>query len=247
MGRRWTQDDVLAYNIKVVYQDLQTFFGVTDLPPPNTESRIFTARDFATAVEPGTSHMLRHMDRITRAADGDNKRSSTIDLVRELFEVIHYPNLAQKREMTMYHTLRYLRSCGRPPQLDIGIMHDFTTISLVVKVNKHSPWFEPEPRLISDVIAAFQNDNIVRVKRLGIDPLISKVMPGIVMDGSMPTFYKIPVTHELVRAVESGKRPEDETVVYAYRPRVPKPEEGMRPLDNRQIILSCFEAFRQLL
>ena len=67
------------------------------------------------------------------------------------------------------------------------------------------------------------------------------------MDGSMPTFYKIPVTPELVRAVESGERPEEETVVHAYRPEVPRPEEGMRPLDNRPIILSCFEAFRQLL
>jgi hypothetical protein len=101
--------------------------------------------------------------------------------------------------------------------------------------------------LISDTIAAFHNDNIMRVKRLGNDPLISKVMPGVVMNGTMPTFYKIPVTPELVKAVESGERPEEETVVHAYRPEVPRPEEGMKPLDNRYIILSCFEAFRQLL
>ena len=120
MGRKWTQDDVLAYNIKVVYQDLQTFFGVTHLPPPNIETCAFTAQDFATAKEPGSSYMLRHMDVITRATDPDNIESSTIDLVRELFEVLHYPNVAQKREVMMRQKLRYLASQaqGRPPQLE---------------------------------------------------------------------------------------------------------------------------------
>jgi hypothetical protein len=61
MGRKWTQDDVLAYNIKVVYQDLTTFFGVTDLPPPNVEEDAITAQDFATAENYWTSTMLGHM------------------------------------------------------------------------------------------------------------------------------------------------------------------------------------------
>ena len=104
-----------------------------------------------------------------------------------------------------------------------------------------------EARLISDSIAAFHNDNIKRVKYLNTNPLTSKVMLGIVMDGSMPTPYKIPITAELVRAVESGEQPEEETVVHAYVPEVPRPEEGMKPLDNRHIILSCFEAFRKFL
>jgi hypothetical protein len=143
--------------------------------------------------------------------------------------------------------LRYLASRGRPPQVDICIMHEFTAVLLVVKVDRQSRGFDPEPRLILDTIAAFHNDNMVRVKRLGTNPLISKVMPGIVMNGTMPTFYKIPVTPELVRAVESVERPEEETVVHAYLPEVPRPEEGMKPLDNRHIIHSCFEAFRQLL
>ena len=86
----------------------------------------------------------------------------------------------------------------------------------------------------------------MRVKRLGTNPLTSKVMPGIVMDGAMPTFYKIPITPELVTAVESGECPEQETIAYAYRPEVPRPEEGMKPLDNRHIILSCFESFQTI-
>jgi hypothetical protein len=49
IGRKWTQDDLLAYNIKVVYQDLETFFGVKDLPPPNVHNDAITARDVAAA------------------------------------------------------------------------------------------------------------------------------------------------------------------------------------------------------
>jgi hypothetical protein len=141
------------------------------------------------------------------------------------------------------------RESGKAPTDGrLCVMQDCNDILLVVKVDRHARWFDPEARLVSDTIAAFYNNNAMRVKRLGTDPLTSKVMPGIVMDGTMPTFYKIPVTHELVRAVESGERPEEETtVVHAYRPEVPRPEEGMRPLDNRYIILSCFEAFRKFL
>ena len=126
-------------------------------------------------------------------------------------------------------------------------MGDNTSTLLVVKVDRHSRGFDSEARLFSDAIAAFHNDNIRRVEHHGTDPLTSKVMLGIVMDGTMPTFYKIPITAELVRAVESGKQPEQETVVHAYVPEVPRPEEGMKPSDNRHIILSCFEAFRKFL
>lgn len=87
----------------------------------------------------------------------------------------------------------------------------------------------------------------MRTTRLGTNPLASKVMPGIIMDGAMPMFYKIPVMPELVGAVESGPRPGQETIVHAYRPEVLRPEEVMRPLDNRHTILLCFEAFRRFL
>jgi len=68
----------------------------------------------------------------------------------------------------------------------------------------------------------------------------------------MPTvFYRIPVTSDLVRAVQLGEYPAQETVVYAHLPPVPRPahrcSEGMVPLDNRKIVLSCYGAFRRFL
>jgi hypothetical protein len=186
--------------------------------------------------------MLFHVNRV---ADPDNIESGTIDFVIQLLNVICYANATQMRFMIMRTKLLCMESQGRPPQVDVCIMDETDAVLFVVKVDRPSRGFDPEPRLISDTIAAFRNDDMRRVKHLGTNALGSKVTPGIVMDGSMPTFYKIPITPELVGAVESGEHPEQETVVHAYRPGVPRPEEGMRPLDNRYIILSCFEAFRQ--
>jgi len=244
MGRKWTQDDFLAYKIKVIYQDLTTFFGVTDLPPPDVASDALTAQEAASGNDRWTYAMLRQMKRVT---DPDNRGPATIDFVRDLFTVINYPDALKERFIMLRPKLRFMASQGRPPEVDICVTDESTAILLVVKVDRHSRGFDPEPRLISDAIAAFHNDNIMRVKHLGTNPLTSKVMPGIVMDGTMPTFYKIPITPELVTAVEAGEQPEQETIVHAYLPEVPRPEEGMKPLDNRFIILSCFEAFRQFL
>lgn len=73
-------------------------------------------------------------------------------------------------------------------------------------------------------------------------------MPGIVMAGTSPTFFKIPVTQTLSTHIHNGTYPPEEThVTYCYPP-VPRPHllhiEGMKPLDNRHEILKCFEAFK---
>jgi hypothetical protein len=251
MGRKWTQDDVLAYKIKVVHQDLRTFFGITNLPAPDVENDALTAQDRATATDRRTCGMLWHMNDVDHVDDMDramgthNREPATTDFVTVLFDVIRYPTVA--RSVMMRHRLRYLAGRGMYPQVDVCILDDTRSVLLVVKVDSHLRGSDPEPRLISAAIAAFHNDNIGRVEHLGADPLTSKVMPGMVMDGTMPTFYKIPITPELVTAVESGEQPDQETVVHVYRPEVPRPEEGMRPLDNRSIIFSCFEAFRKFL
>jgi len=74
-------------------------------------------------------------------------------------------------------------------------------------------------------------------------------MPGIIMKGTAPTFYKIFITTELVASVAGGVYPATPTIVYAHIPTIPRPNrrwsEGMKPLDNRGTILSCYEAFKR--
>ena len=68
------------------------------------------------------------------------------------------------------------------------------------------------------------------------------------MSGTMPTFYEIPITAELVCNVRYGRFPIQPIEVSAFYVPVARQKsrwsEGMKPLDNRQIILSCYEAFK---
>jgi len=57
------------------------------------------------------------------------------------------------------------------------------------------------------------------------------------------------MTTELIQCVQRGEYLATPTVVLAHIPEIPRPtrrlSEGMRPLDNRHIILQCYEAFKQ--
>ncbi|KAH9980787.1 hypothetical protein BJV74DRAFT_778859, partial [Russula compacta] len=76
----------------------------------------------------------------------------------------------------------------------------------------------------------------------------SYVMTGIVIVGTLPVFFKIPVTLTLVTHIRHGTYPLEETLVTYCYPLVPRPacrrNEGMKPLDNRGEILKCYEAFK---
>jgi len=73
-------------------------------------------------------------------------------------------------------------------------------------------------------------------------------MPGIVMTGTLPTFFKIPVTQDLLHHIACGVRPPKETRVTYCFPPVPVHchTKGMMPLDSRAEILKCFEAFKAI-
>jgi hypothetical protein len=76
-------------------------------------------------------------------------------------------------------------------------------------------------------------------------------MPGITMSGTTPTFYKIPITTDLVQHVAGGTYPPDPIHVTFCLPPVPRParrdSEGVIPLDNRRPFLSCYEAFKTVI
>ena len=71
------------------------------------------------------------------------------------------------------------------------------------------------------------------------------------MIGTAPIFYRIPVTMALLQAAATASYPYEETIVLRYIPPVPHQHryrsDGMGPLDNRRIILQCFEAFKAVI
>ena len=76
-------------------------------------------------------------------------------------------------------------------------------------------------------------------------------MPGVAIIGTMPIFYKIPVTPNLVHNVQLGTYPSEPTIVSMHVPHVPNPSfryfVGMKSLDNRQAVLRCYEAFKPII
>lgn len=75
-------------------------------------------------------------------------------------------------------------------------------------------------------------------------------MPGIVLMDTTPTLHKIQATADLVRHVHHGTYPAEPSVVTMHVPVVARPlrrySEGMKLLDNRRVVLCCYEAFRSI-
>ena len=71
------------------------------------------------------------------------------------------------------------------------------------------------------------------------------------MIGTAPIFYRSHVTTALLQALATASYPPEETIVLRFIPSVPDQNryriEGMRSLENRHIILKCFEAFKAVI
>jgi hypothetical protein len=83
---------------------------------------------------------------------------------------------------------------------------------------------DPVPQLIAEAIAAVKSYNRTR-DLLSFGPLEVKVMAGIAMTGTSPTFFKIPVTLELIDAFHRGGYPATpmSLVVPMNKPVMPLP------------------------
>jgi len=246
-GGDWTKNDLSAYNIRVVLQDAPTFFGVAQLPAPVTTPEEILVVDDANATTSDEGYvLLRTLD--IAMSPPPNEESAVDDFAVALLRACGY--IRRGRVVRTRKDINFL-VCGenRHAKTDVCILDDNEILLLVQEDKRHMDSSNPEAQLIAEAIAAFDSNNYTRERTLGLTPLQSKIIPGITMKGTAPTFYKIPVTTTLVNAVATGTYPQQETVVYAHIPDVPRParrwSEGMKPLDNRRIILSCYEAFKQ--
>lgn len=245
-GSDWTQNELFAYNIRVEFQDSATFFGVDPLPAPTvTPEEILSATDANDAVSDEGYAVLRTLDLVM--ALSPNEESAVDDFAVALLRSCGY--VRRGRVARTRKDLPFI-ICGenRHAKTDVCILDDNDILLLIQEDKRHLDNSDPEAQLIAEAIAAFYANNQTRMRTLGLPILPSKLIPGITMKGTAPTFYKVPVTTTLVNAVATGMYPTQETVVYAHIPDIPRParrwSEGMRPLDNRRIILSCYEAFK---
>jgi len=243
-GNEWTTDDLRAYNVIIEAQDFGSFFGQ---PWPSLQpSELLTKRqaDEMTSIENYRFISLMNfaMDRVP------NEESKVAQFTEKLLAALEYESLAKTVVLQQQMPL-FICGESRHATADICIM-DMSEILLIGQEDKrHMDGGDPDPQLIAEAVAAFQFNNYKRTRVLNEPALTSKLIAGITMLGTAPTFFKIPVTQDLVSAVELGEYPATPTVVTMHVPEIPRPScriaEGMEPLDNREVIFACFEAFKQ--
>lgn len=188
--------------------------------------------------------LLRYMDlAMDPVRTGFAEESAVDDFAVHLLTLLDYaprPNIASTRTDIPF------KICGeiRHAKTDICIVESNNILLLIQEDKRHKEKKDPSPQLIAEAVATFQaNDHMQKFRSRAC------IIPGIVLKGTFPTFYKIPVTSHLADSVAHGHYPTEPTVVHAHIPDIPRPasclSEGMRPLDNRRIILSCYEAFKK--
>lgn len=246
-GSDWNINDLTAYNITVVRQNADVFFGQAALPLPPHHPDLLNNLTADEMADEESYQVVRYMDLAMDPVPGEE--SAVDDFAMQLLRVMRYAGRALGRDLRSRKDIP-LFICGewKHAKTDVCVMDRNGYLLLVQEDKRHLESVDPVPQLIAEAIAAVQSNNRTR-DFLGMDPLDVKVMAGITMTGTSPTFFKIPVTLELIGAIHRGEFPATPTIVAMHRPNVPRParrlSEGMRPLDNRRCILACFEAFKQ--
>ncbi|CAA7265002.1 unnamed protein product [Cyclocybe aegerita] len=222
-GNDWTDNELFAFNISIQDVDIATFFGVPQLPPTTVSPvilnnvhrspppAVISKEESRTASS--SSHILRMLD------FDDNDRS-----------------IVTKRELSF-------TMCGSRvwTKADIAVLDDAEYPLMVREDKRTTVTDEPKAQLIASAIAAFVENNQLRVP-----PLAQRTLPAMTMVGSCPAFYKIPVTQSLVDALVTAQYPAESTVVQRLVPLVPNLNQyrrhGMNPLGNSRIVFQCLEA-----
>ncbi len=247
----WTSNDLKAFNIVVQEQPAEQFF---EGPlPEHTEASGFVQfedcpeDDLMFGVDMASRLLFVRLRTAMRLVDGKPEGKVLDDFIREVLRALGYETgetLAQSGKETPLLMCRKMVLTSP----DISVVHETDGVILVIQEDESRFEFmdaltrTPEAQLIADAIAAFQENNRER-----LEPLPKALITGILMDRTFPKFYKIEVTEELNRAVRHGLRPATTTIVYRHTPQVPgEIIEGMVTLDNRKILVRCFEAFKQI-
>ena len=253
----WTPIDLLAYNISLVSRNATAFFGKDSLPlPNNNHPQLLTHPTTDDVTDKDAYRVLEYMDLVMTQVPGEES-AAVDDFTMHLLLALGYAEMNSGTSVRTRKDIPFY-ICGewKHAKADVCIIERHkNTIILLVQCSQDSEdkrYMEgdPRPQLVAKAIAAFQHNNHIR-QQSGLEPLVKKVIPGITMIGTSPIFFKVNVSTDLLSCIEIGRPLCTPTIVEMHVPEIPSPpnrfSEGMRLLDNRSVILACFEAFKQFL
>jgi hypothetical protein len=239
----WTDNELEAYRVVVEEQTAASFFGTAELPEPNCPPDFLCNLTSTENVDQVTDSLLWYMEDM---AEQPRVGEAPVDqFACALFSAAGFTS--RRVHPSMRRPLQLLVGGEqRSAQADVCLVYDHAVILLVQEDKAGDrPLGYGEAQLVAEAVAARQYN--VRTGVLGREG--TEIVPAILMVGTYPVLYKIPVSTELSRSIASLSYPAVETVVTKCSPAVPRPRaryvEGMRPLDSRAVILRYLEAFRR--
>jgi hypothetical protein len=241
-------NDLLAYNITVSYQSLDTFYGMPLLTVESLNldpNLLLSGSTLSTrGISQDTFRLLRYVD---FASSTSSQASAVVDFSREFLQALGYI----KRDTVLrsrYDIPLLICDSVRSVKIDVSLIRpSSTTVLLVVQQDETTADKWPEAQVIADAIVAFQRNSRTRA-RLGQPELDSMTIPCIGVVGTRAIFYLVPVTRKLNEAVATGQYPLTPTVVEscAVATESRSISEGMESLAFQQVALRHYAAFRIL-
>jgi len=243
-GCKWTQNDLTAFNIKVVVRLEKEFFGLSlDDVSLNNIPKGLVDLEWPSVEDSESYDILRYLD--LAMSIKESEESAVDDFASRLLEILMF-----KKPGQLIRTRKDIKMimCGKltHAKADVCIVDEEGILLLLQEDKSHINLSDPEPQVIAEAIAAFQHNNEIRTRFLGLESLEEYLFPCITMVGTYPTFYKVRVTKHLDEAVRFGSYPEVNTTVDRFNPiaDLSAYSYGMKPLRYRKIILQSFIAFR---
>ncbi|KAK7006668.1 hypothetical protein R3P38DRAFT_2728232 [Favolaschia claudopus] len=250
-GSDWTDNELHALNITVETLNTDSFFGSSSLPTSTVDPVLLAnVKRPSGPLSKSSRLFFRYLEDAAGAFPlGTPAESAVDDFAAFLLSMMDYdePERIVHQRLEIGFLMCGQSVCAKP---DIVVMDGEKYILLVQEDKRHLSADEAEPQLIAEAVAAFAANNRRR-KALGLPSIASQVFAGIVMLGTAPTFYKIPISTELATAIGRAQYPTQVTFVSKLVPPVPNLanyiSEGMVPLENRRIVFQCLTAFKQFL
>ncbi|KAL6306109.1 hypothetical protein BKA93DRAFT_841742 [Sparassis latifolia] len=181
-GIDWTQNELQAYHIQVVEQDAIAFLGVPALPLSSVPQEVLTTASVDDMADDRNFTLVSYMELAMNPKPA--QESAVIDFARHLLEMLGYaprPRVIRTR----YDIPLFICGAWKHTQTDVCIMDEDEILLLVQENKRHLEQVDAEPQLIAGAIAAFRTMNMIRKPQ---PPLQSKVMAGIILTGTFPTF-----------------------------------------------------------
>ncbi|TFK58288.1 hypothetical protein BDN72DRAFT_966385 [Pluteus cervinus] len=243
-GFEWTVDDLKAYNIGIDVVDESTFFGAagSGAAVPSIDGVLDKNPNIPASIVENTKEpeQMEYEDHATRQFFQflGNLNAGTADDTKYadefgvfLLNLMNYNT--EGREIHTKKEIEYI-SCGEQKKALVDVcMTDMQPVEDYVRflqVNKKSSKdlsdvaiHAASASLIAGAVAAFSlNHRLLQSASSRPDGI---VFPGLTVIGSVPIFFKIPVTQDLVMAVNTGHYPSEPTNVQIIIPTAAVTEE----------------------